>query len=132
MGTAAAFLAATIISAGASMASGTTFLYSREDPEEPQAVVAAETPAQSAPDDVYTTDGLLDLNSAGKDELILLPGIGEVLADRIIDYREEHGGFKSIEELLLIKGIGEKKYAELIKYITINSDREDINENSGS
>ena len=132
MGTAAAFFAATIISAGASMASGTTFLYSREDPEDTPAVTAVETTAQSAPDDDVYADGLLDLNAAGKDELIQLPGIGEVLAGRIIDYREEHGGFKSIEELLLIKGIGEKKYAELIKYITINSDREDINENSGS
>ena len=132
MGTAAVFFAATIISAGASMASGTTFLYSRADPEETPAVTAVETTAQSMPgDDVYEND-LLDLNAAGKDELIQLPGIGEVLAGRIIDYREEHGGFKNVEELMLIKGIGEKKYAELIKYITINSDREDINENSGS
>lgn len=131
MGTAAVFFAATIISAAVSMASGTTFLYSRAEPETAGTAETAESPAQSAADDMYV-DGLLDLNAAGAEELVLLPGIGEVLAGRIIDYREEHGGFKSIEELLLVKGIGEKKYAELIKYITLNLDREDINENSGS
>jgi len=55
----------------------------------------------------------LDLNSATLDELIDLPGIGPVLAQRIIEYRERHGGFKTVEELLEIRGIGPKRFEQL-------------------
>jgi len=55
----------------------------------------------------------LDLNSATLDELIDLPGIGPVLAQRIIEYREKHGGFKTVEELLEIRGIGPKRFEQL-------------------
>ncbi|MCL6642221.1 MAG: helix-hairpin-helix domain-containing protein [Candidatus Bipolaricaulota bacterium] len=55
----------------------------------------------------------LDLNSATLDELIDLPGIGPVLAQRIIEYRDKHGGFKTIEELLEIRGIGPKRFEQL-------------------
>jgi len=61
----------------------------------------------------YTADGKLRLNLATKAELMALPGIGEVIAERIIEYRTEHGGFKSVAELNFIKGIGEKKFADL-------------------
>ena len=49
----------------------------------------------------------VDVNTAGVDELDTLYGIGPALAQRIIDYREEHGPFNSLEELLEVKGIGE-------------------------
>ena len=49
----------------------------------------------------------VDVNTAGLDELDTLDGIGPALAQRIIDYREEHGPFSSLEELLEVKGIGE-------------------------
>nr|BAL53756.1 competence protein ComEA [uncultured Acetothermia bacterium]BAL59454.1 competence protein ComEA [Candidatus Acetothermum autotrophicum] len=55
----------------------------------------------------------LDLNIATLEELIDLPGIGPVLAKRIIEYREAHGGFKNIEELLQIRGIGPKRLEQL-------------------
>lgn len=51
----------------------------------------------------------IDVNSAGVDELIKLPGVGQTLAHRIIEYRQRNGNFKNIAELLKIKGIGEKK-----------------------
>ena len=49
----------------------------------------------------------VDVNTADVDELDTLYGIGPALAQRIIDYREEHGPFNSLEELLEVKGIGE-------------------------
>ncbi len=55
----------------------------------------------------------LDLNSATLDELIDLPGIGPVLARRIIEYRERYGGFRTLEELLKIRGIGPKRLEQL-------------------
>lgn len=69
-------------------------------------------------------DGKIDINTATVDQLQMLPGIGEVLAQRIIDYREEHGAFQSIEELLNVSGIGESKLANIeprIK-VVLNSD----------
>lgn len=49
----------------------------------------------------------VDLNTATEEELMLLPGIGETLAGRIVEYRQEHGPFSSVDDLLAIPGIGE-------------------------
>ncbi len=48
----------------------------------------------------------IDLNQADRAELLQLPGVGESLAGRILDYREEHGGFRDVEELRRVQGIG--------------------------
>lgn len=61
----------------------------------------------------------IDLNTAGCEELTALPGIGEVLAKRILAYREEHGPFGAVEELMLVEGIGEKKIEQILDKITI-------------
>ncbi len=58
-------------------------------------------------------DHPLDLNMASKAELIALPGIGEVTAEKIILYRKDHGKFSSVDELSRIKGIGPKKLERL-------------------
>ena len=55
------------------------------------------------------TDVALDINTASKAQLMDLPGIGEELANRIIQYRSNNGPFDSVDELLNIEGIGEKK-----------------------
>ncbi len=66
-----------------------------------------------------TQVGKLDINTATQNQLMLLPGIGESIAQRIIDYRTANGPFISIEELVNISGIGDKKLDEIRDYITV-------------
>ncbi|OGU71576.1 MAG: hypothetical protein A2V93_07305 [Ignavibacteria bacterium RBG_16_34_14] len=61
----------------------------------------------------------INLNSANLEELILLPGIGKKTAERIIELRDKRGKFKSLRELLEIKGIGESKFQNIIQYLYI-------------
>ena len=55
-------------------------------------------------------DGMVDINSADRDTLMTLPGIGQSKADKIIAYREANGGFSSIEDIMLVAGIKEGLY----------------------
>ncbi len=61
---------------------------------------------------------VVDINKAGMDELMTLPGIGEATANQIIEYRAQRGRFKSPDDLKQVKGIGDKKLAVIRKYIT--------------
>jgi len=61
----------------------------------------------------------LNLNTATPKQLEALPGIGPVLAKRIVDFREKKGGYKRIEELLAIPGISEKKWKVLRDHLTV-------------
>lgn len=61
----------------------------------------------------------INVNTATKEELMSLPGVGETTAERIIIYREDHGPFLSIDDLLSVKGIGKKKLERLVPYIII-------------
>jgi competence protein ComEA len=66
-----------------------------------------------------SSDGLVNLNSATQAEIEALPGIGPVLAGSIIDERTRRGGFRSINELRDVRGIGEKRFADLRDKVTV-------------
>lgn len=72
------------------------------------------TPESTAP----AKPVVIDLNTATAQQLESLPGIGPVIAARIIAYRKESGGFKSVGELMNVPGIGEKKLEEIWDLVT--------------
>lgn len=76
--------------------------------------------AELPEDAVIAEESLININKASVNELITLKGIGEKLAERIIDYREANGEFEMIEDLLKVPGIGEKKFEAVKEYITVN------------
>lgn len=63
--------------------------------------------------------GLVNLNTASISDLDSLPGIGPALAQRILDFRERNGGFRTVEDLLEVPGIGSKKFEELRELVTV-------------
>jgi comEA protein len=66
-------------------------------------------------------DQKININTASAAELQQLPRIGEKVAQRIIDFREKHGNFQKIEEIMKVKGIGEKMFTNLKELITVGS-----------
>ncbi|MBQ8246281.1 MAG: ComEA family DNA-binding protein [Lachnospiraceae bacterium] len=69
-------------------------------------------------EETYTEDeGLININQADVDMLCEIPGIGESRAMAIVEYREEHGGFTTMEELMQVPGIKEGIYARISSYI---------------
>ena len=64
-------------------------------------------------------DGKININTATAQDLSALPGIGDVIAKRIVDYRAQYGAFQVIEEIENVKGIGEKIFSQIKDYITV-------------
>ena len=71
-----------------------------------------------------TPGRVIDPNRASQADLETLPGIGPVLARRIIDYRRAHGPYKKIADLRKVSGIGRKKLEKIKPYLTIGAKRE--------
>jgi len=84
--------------------------------------IRSDRPHAGSPRDRRATDpflpGILDINRASKEELILLPGIGEKYAQRIIRHRIEHGPFGTVDQLTAIRGIGPGTLERVRPFIT--------------
>ena len=79
--------------------------------EKPAAAAKAAKPAPAGP--------LVNLNTATQAQLETLPGIGASAAERILEYRQKNGQFKKIEDLMNVKGIGEKSFLKLKPLLTV-------------
>lgn len=67
----------------------------------------------------FAASAAINLNTATKEDLVALPGIGPAKAQAILDYRSKNGAFKSIEELKDVKGIGAKRYEKIKGDLTV-------------
>ena len=86
------------------------------------ALSASALTAQSkapAPKPTATAAAPVNLNTATAEQLATIPGVGPKMAERIIDYRQKNGGFKKIEDLMNVKGIGEKMFLNLKPLIIV-------------
>ncbi len=75
---------------------------------------------------LFTSYGLaeaakININTASVEQLVELPGVGEATASKIVAFREQNGGFKTIDDLLNVKGIGERKYEKMKSLITVGN-----------
>lgn len=83
------------------------------------APASVETRLTAPVEEVRPDPSPLNLNAAGAEDLTALPGIGEALAGRIVQYREEHGPFETVENLTKVSGIGQGKLAALEGLVTV-------------
>ena len=84
----------------------------------PFVTVIVQNITESSSTDVYENQKQIDLNTATIEELMTIDGIGQVTAEKIVDYART-SGFNSVEDLLNINGIGEKKLESIRPYVTV-------------
>jgi competence protein ComEA len=63
----------------------------------------------------------VNLNTATAEQLATIPGVGPRMAERIIDYRQKNGGFKKVEDLMNVSGVGEKSFLKMKPLITVTA-----------
>jgi competence protein ComEA len=88
-------------------------------PVHAQAMPQAQEAARQAPKPAPAEAVVINLNSATAAELEKLPGVGPATAARIVEYRQKNGAFKKIEDLMNVRGIGEKTFLNLKPLITV-------------
>ena len=99
---------------------GLLVLFSRDQAQLREAGIATETEVPQ--EEILPDLSPLDLNTATLEDLAQLPGIGEELARRIVEYREDSGPFETTEQLMEVSGIGEGKFAALEGRITVEKE----------
>ena len=66
---------------------------------------------------------VVNLNTASVAQLETLPGVGKATAERIVEYREKNGGFKKVEDLMNVRGVGEKSFLKIKPLITVTTSK---------
>ena len=84
----------------------------------PPAISGSQVDKPSAPEP-RLQQPCLNLNIATTEELIKLPGVGDVIAKRIIDYRERHGRLRRPEEIIIVEGFSERKYRAIAELVCV-------------
>ena len=74
-----------------------------------------------APKPAATAAAPVNLNTATAEQLATIPGVGPKMAERIIDYRQKNGGFKKVEDLMNVSGVGEKSFLRMKPLITVGT-----------
>jgi competence protein ComEA len=89
------------------------------DGEQVAVGAAAAAGAPGGPAGSAAPGGLVNLNTATVEQLDTLPGVGPVLAQRIVDYRTQHGGFRSVDDLRQVDGVGDARFKQLKPRVTV-------------
>lgn len=87
-------------------------------PRRPSAAGATETPPGESGAARVATTPLVNINRATREELERLPGVGPALAGRIVEHRERNGAFRRVEHLLAVRGVSQRRFAELRAHVT--------------
>lgn len=87
----------------------------------PQAAAAAQGNASTRSGAKPAVTAVVNINSASTTDLATLPGIGAKTAERIVEYRQKNGPFKKIEELMNVRGVGEKSFLKLRPQLTVGT-----------
>ena len=88
-----------------------------DQPTTAQAPVVTPAPAAAPP----KTSSRVNLNRAGVEELQTLPGVGPVLAQRMVEWRKAHGRYRTVDDLQEVKGIGKKRLEQLRPLVTVKA-----------
>ncbi|MCB1035483.1 MAG: helix-hairpin-helix domain-containing protein, partial [Acidobacteria bacterium] len=70
----------------------------------------------------FAADGKVNVNQASADQLTMLPRVGPAIAERILEFRKENGPFKNVDDLLLVRGIGEKTLDLMKPYVSLSGE----------